>query len=58
MKAEKFEKKLKGLTQVEVLTGVVAVLNKLLMDKGIVSEAELQRYMSDWLKKYRSSKKT
>lgn len=58
MEVGKFAKKLKGLDQIEVVTGFVSALNKLLVDKGVVTEKELQKYFLDWLKLYKSTKGT
>ena len=44
MDVKRFEKKLKHLTQEEILTGAISSLNMLLFDKGITSEKELQKY--------------
>ena len=51
MKVEKFEKQLKGLGQVDILTGAVDSLNKLLVDKGVITQRELQDYFSSWINK-------
>ena len=56
MDVKRFEKKLKHLTQEEILTGAISSLNKLLVDKGIVSANELQKYFLEWLKYWKSSK--
>jgi hypothetical protein len=58
-----FEKHIRNLRQMEVLTGAVSSLNKLLVDKRLVSEDDLQTYFMNWLRtrnrtrrKQRSSK--
>ena len=55
MDVKRFEKKLKHLTQEEILTGAISSLNMLLFDKGITSEKELQKYFLEWLKYYKAS---
>lgn len=54
MKTGKFEKKIRGLGQIEILSGTVNALNQLLVDKEITNEAELQKYFQKWLQKHKS----
>jgi len=39
------------------LTASVSSLNKLLADKGLTTEAELQKYFLDWLEKHKAVSK-
>ena len=50
MKVSKFEKRIQHLSQEAVLTGAVSVLNKLLVQKGIVTKKELQECFLEWMK--------
>ena len=50
MKVGKFERRTKDLRQIEILSGAVSALNKLLVDKKIISVEELQKYFSEWQK--------
>jgi hypothetical protein len=45
-----FEKSIRHLRQMDVLTGAVSSLNKLLVDKHLVSEDDLQTYFLNWLR--------
>ncbi|MDO8523432.1 MAG: hypothetical protein Q7S12_04105 [bacterium] len=54
----KIKKEIKGLNQEEILTGSVDALNGLLVSKGILTAAELQNRFLDWVKAYKSNKKT
>lgn len=56
MNVQKFEKKLKGLTQEEILTGAISSLNQLLVDKGVTNKNELQKYFLKWPQYYKASK--
>jgi hypothetical protein len=53
-----FESKIKQLDQEQILTGAVRSLNKLLVDKGIVKEEELQDYFLHWLRESKPRKRT
>jgi len=50
MNIEQFEQHIKDLDQTEVLSGAINALNKLLVDKKIIQEAELQEYFLDWMR--------
>ena len=50
MTTKDFQKHIRHLGQTEVLTGAVSSLNKLLVDKHLVSEDDLQTYFLDWLR--------
>lgn len=50
MKTEKFEKKIKHLTQVEILSVAVSVINKILFDKGLITQEDLQRLFLNEIK--------
>lgn len=50
MKTKKFENKIEHLTQIQILSGAVSSLNQLLVDKGIISEKELQKYFKRWMR--------
>ena len=50
MKIKHFEKKIKHLTQWEVLSGAVSTLSKILVRKGYVSRSELQSGILEWMK--------
>lgn len=52
MKTEKFEKKIKHLSQIEILSGAINALNQLLIDRGFVSEGELQDYFKKWMRQH------
>jgi len=47
---EQFEQHIKDLDQTEILSGAISSLNKLLVDKKIVQENELQDYFLDWMR--------
>ena len=42
MQVENFESKVKHLTQSQLLTGAISSLNKFFVDKGVLSEEEIQ----------------
>ncbi|MEK7503139.1 MAG: hypothetical protein AAB556_01695 [Patescibacteria group bacterium] len=44
------------MSQIQILSGTVSSLNKLLVDRGIVSEYELQDYFQKWMKENSSEK--
>lgn len=50
MRATEFQKKISHLDQVEVLTGAVSSMNRLLVDKGVVDAEELQKYFAAWMR--------
>jgi hypothetical protein len=52
-----FESKIKQLDQEQILTGAISSLNKLLVDKGIVKQEELQDYFLDWISRSKPQKK-
>lgn len=56
MKTEKFERKIMGLSQIEILSGAVGSLNRLLVDKGIVSKKELREYFQKRILEYSPEK--
>ena len=58
MTPETFEERIRQLDQVEVLTGAISSLNKLLVDKNLATKAELQKYFLDWLKAHRRPRVT
>lgn len=58
MKTKNFEKKIKHLSQTQILTGAVSSLNRALVSKGIATEAELQSYFQAWLRNYMPPHKT
>jgi hypothetical protein len=47
---DEFEKQVKDLDQTEILSGAISSLNKLLVDKRIVQEKELQDYFLEWMR--------
>lgn len=53
MDVQRFSRRLRHLTQEEICTGAISSLNQLLIDKGITSQAELQRYFLEWLRHYK-----
>jgi hypothetical protein len=52
-----FESRIKHLEQEEILSGAISSLNKLLVDKGIVKETEIQDYFLHWLSEQKLTKK-
>jgi len=52
MKIEKFEAKIRNLKQEQLLTGAISSLNKLLVDKGIINEDEIQNYFLNWVSEH------
>lgn len=50
MKTKDFEKHIKHLSQEQVLTGGLGTINKLLVEKGLVTAEELQAGLMDWIK--------
>jgi hypothetical protein len=50
VETKQFEKKIRHLDQIQVITGAISTLNKLLIDKGIVKSEELQSYFADWMR--------
>jgi hypothetical protein len=52
-----FESKIKQLDQEQILTGAISSLNKLLVDKGIVKQEELQDYFLHWMNQSKPQKK-
>lgn len=57
MDIEKFEKRIKHLDQTQILSGAISSLNKLLVDKGVVTYTEIQDYFSAWMSKHKPTKK-
>ncbi len=57
MKVKNFEKRISHLTQQEILAYSVSSLNKLLVDKGIVTRDELQKYFLEWMESRPVSRK-
>lgn len=57
MDIEKFEKRIKHLSQTQILSGAISSLNKLLVDKGVVTYTEIQKYFSAWMEEYKLTKK-
>ena len=49
MDITEFESKIKQFDQQYILTGAISSLNKLLVDKGIVKQEELQDYFLHWM---------
>ena len=57
MRIKHFEKKIKHLTQLELVSGAVSVLCKVLVRKGHVSTFELQSGLLEWMKENRLESK-
>jgi hypothetical protein len=57
MDIAEFESKIKQLDQEHILTGAISSLNKLLVDKGIVRQEELQNYFLQWMSESKPQKK-
>ena len=57
MKVEEFEKHIKHLADSEIVRGSVFALNRILIEKGLVTKEELQDMFLEWLKDYDSGKK-
>jgi hypothetical protein len=57
MKTAEFEKKIRHLDQIQVITGAIDTLNKLLVDKGIVKPEELQSYFNSWMQQQSKEKR-
>ncbi len=53
MNIEEFEKQIDHLDQTEILTGAISSLNKLLVDKNLVQEEELQNYLLEWIREHK-----
>ncbi len=58
MSTEEFEKRIKHLDQIQILSGAISSLNRLLIDKGLVEEEELQDFFLDWVREQGLSKKS
>jgi hypothetical protein len=56
MDAERFESKIRHLNQEEILTGAISSLNRLLVDKGLIKEDEVQNYFLNWLNQHKLEK--
>jgi hypothetical protein len=52
-----FESRIKHLDQEQILSGAISSLNKLLVDKGIVKENEIQDYFLHWMSEQKLTKK-
>lgn len=50
MKAKKFEKKIRHLSQKDIVAGNLHVLNRVLIDSGYITKSELQKMFLDWMK--------
>ena len=50
MNIEQFEQEIEHLDQTEVLSGAISSLNKLLVDKKVVQEEEIQEYFLQWMR--------
>ena len=57
MKVEEFEKQIKHLADSEIARGSTFALNRILIEKGLVTKEELQDMFLEWLKDYDSGKK-
>jgi hypothetical protein len=57
MEVVKFESRIKHLDQEQILSGAISSLNKLLVDKGIIKENEIQDYFFNWMKEHKLLKK-
>ena len=51
MTERQFMKSIQHLNQVEILSGAVSTLNRLLVDKGVVTDKELQEKFLDWMRR-------
>lgn len=49
MKTKKFEKKIRHLSQKDIVTGNLSVLNKVLIDSGYITKSELQKMFIQWM---------
>ena len=49
MRTRDFEKKIRHLNQLDVLSGTVSNLNNILVEKGVVSRQELQAGFLEWM---------
>jgi hypothetical protein len=57
MDIAEFESKIKQLDQQHILTGAISSLNKLLVDKGIVKQEEIQEYFIHWMSESKPPRK-
>lgn len=56
MRPAEFRKKIEHLDQVQLLTGAMSSLNRLLVDKKVVAPEELQRCFLEWMRQQRLAK--
>ncbi len=52
MEVESFEKGIRHLTQKQLLTAGQSALNKLLVEKGVVTVEELQNGLTEWMQEH------
>jgi hypothetical protein len=52
-----FESRIKDLDQQEILAGAISSLNKLLVDKGVLRQDEIQEYFLQWMDESKLPKK-
>ena len=57
MTIEQFERHIEDLDQIEIISGAISSLNKLLVDKKIVQTDELQDYFLEWMRVRKASPK-
>jgi hypothetical protein len=57
MDIAEFESRIKQLDQQHILTGAISSLNKLLVDKGIVKQEEIQDYFLHWISESKPRRK-
>jgi hypothetical protein len=50
---QQFEQHIADLDQTEILSGAISALNKLLVDKKILREQELQDYFLEWMRDHK-----
>ena len=53
MTVEEFEKHIRHLDQSQILAASISSLNKLLVDKHIVKQEELQDYLLQWIRQHK-----
>ena len=53
MTIQQFEQHIADLDQTEILSGAISALNKLLVDKNILREQELQCYFLEWMRHHK-----
>ena len=50
MQTKVFARHIRHLDQADILTGAISSLNKLLVDKRLIQERELQDYFLEWMR--------